>query len=921
MSPATASDIGATTDPRHLDRLLGYYLDCLEAESGQGVRASWCDRGKRWVPYPGPLNRYGNADTSPQLAPESLPTQWNPTITLLYGYPLIVVGAEATSLTHLPVLLQRVDIAPERSQSMFSLVSEAPYLNSELLHYLSKSPEGQRALRTALADGEIAAADPKQLQEILTATCGCPVQEPLRDSVTGDSSELADPGLYNRAGFYLPSQTSYTIGLRRELAALKERRVNTAETALAPLLSLPYSGLPADSTFIQTIPLDRQQRAACEAVWRHRLSVITGPPGTGKSQLILALLGDALCRNRRVLFASKNQRAVATVESRFRKASNRQSLFRAGLRAGADDLRHSFLELLSTLLAQPPATPEVSIHRLHRAYEAACRQRDIVDSKITQLGNGPSPETPNTGPTQRPRPTWFRRLITPNRPSRLLEQPTGSPNPTLLSRASVFSEKAVSNAGARLLSEHVERRHRQLSRLARQILNRYRAALERFIASRSDPSASTLRRRLHAHFSDLLNVFPLWSVTNLSAHTSLPLEPALFDLVVIDEASQSDIASAIPLLYRAKRAVIIGDNQQLRHIATITTATEQELMHRHGLTRRSDEPFGYIYNSVFDLAAAAPDTAVHSLVKNYRSHGHLLAFSNRRWYVNVLEPTVRYSDLLTTDMLTPWHWIDTTSKASTRNDSGVTVEAECVATRRVLQDLFRSGYSGSIGIVTPFRAQAAALLRVAQEFPQVWHEARHLQVSTAHGFQGDERDIVILSLCVADTLPPGAKAFLAANGHLLNVALTRGRAHCVLVGDRQACTRSDIAHYADLAAFEPANRLADAERIGTPQGPDEATLHRALSKLGLHPIAQYPVDQYRVDLAIVSDTHRLAIEIDGAKYHTTDGGFRLHEDLLRDARLRDLGWQVLRFWSEQVRRDLDGCTDTVKQALAPSLIE
>ena len=63
----------------------------------------------------------------------------------------------------------------------------------------------------------------------------------------------------------------------------------------------------------------------------------------------------------------------------------------------------------------------------------------------------------------------------------------------------------------------------------------------------------------------------------------MPLEPGFFDLVVIDEASQCDIASALPLLFRAKAAVIIGDPKQLRHISAIPARRDRELLQKHNL--------------------------------------------------------------------------------------------------------------------------------------------------------------------------------------------------------------------------------------------------------------------------------------------------------------------------------------------------
>ena len=77
-------------------------------------------------------------------------------------------------------------------------------------------------------------------------------------------------------------------------------------------------------------------------------------------------------------------------------------------------------------------------------------------------------------------------------------------------------------------------------------------------------------RVLEERVGHILKAFPCWAVTNLSAGSRIPLIPGLFDLAVIDEASQSDIPSAIPILYRARRAGVVGDPFQLSHSSRLT---------------------------------------------------------------------------------------------------------------------------------------------------------------------------------------------------------------------------------------------------------------------------------------------------------------------------------------------------------------
>ena len=94
-------------------------------------------------------------------------------------------------------------------------------------------------------------------------------------------------------------------------------------------------------------------------------------------------------------------------------------------------------------------------------------------------------------------------------------------------------------------------------------------------------AAKRVFRRYYGLFPKIAKILPCWAVTSLSARGRLPFEPGLFDLVVIDEASQCDIASALPLLFRARRAVIIGDPLQLKHVSTVAPQQDRLILSAH----------------------------------------------------------------------------------------------------------------------------------------------------------------------------------------------------------------------------------------------------------------------------------------------------------------------------------------------------
>ena len=151
-----------------------------------------------------------------------------------------------------------------------------------------------------------------------------------------------------------------------------------------------------------------------------------------------------------------------------------------------------------------------------------------------------------------------------------------------------------------------------------------------------DGSGRKVFRRYYSLFPKVTRLLPCWAVTSLSARGRLPFEPGFFDLVVIDEASQCDIASALPLLFRAKRAVIIGDPLQLKHVSTVAPQEDRLILSAHGLAD-GRAAWAYSVNSLFDLARSlCRHEDIVNLRDHHRSHRDIIAFSNRHFYRGAL---------------------------------------------------------------------------------------------------------------------------------------------------------------------------------------------------------------------------------------------------------------------------------------------
>jgi very-short-patch-repair endonuclease len=240
------------------------------------------------------------------------------------------------------------------------------------------------------------------------------------------------------------------------------------------------------------------------------------------------------------------------------------------------------------------------------------------------------------------------------------------------------------------------------------------------------------------------------------------------------------------------------------------------------------------------------------------------------------------------------------------------------------------GYKGTIGVVSPFRAQANRINDLVHKDQSLSEQliTRDFLADTVHRFQGDERDIIIFSPVISNGIGNGSTLFLSRTGNLFNVAITRARAALIIVGDKNVCGSCGIkfmerfAEYVTTIKSNTIEHKSSENDFGQkyPSIPStslvsdwEKKFYEALYKKGIRTIPQYQVEQYALDLALFHKGRRLDIEIDGEKYHRNWDGELCRRDQLRNKRLIELGWDVLRFWVYEIRDDIEGSVNKVQE--------
>lgn len=312
-------------------------------------------------------------------------------------------------------------------------------------------------------------------------------------------------------------------------------------------------------------------------------------------------------------------------------------------------------------------------------------------------------------------------------------------------------------------------------------------ALRDALKARTGNKKSSIFSKIN--FDYLLKALPIWLVNSSEISKILPLQKGMFDLLIIDEATQCDMASSLPLIYRAKKIIVVGDPQQLRHVSFLSGKKQEELRDKMGLTHLGEEILDYRNRSLLDMLSDKIDnqSQIHFLDEHYRSLPQIIHFSNERFYSNSLKVMTEapFSDVSNSIVS-----IKTKGKRTKTGYNKEESEAVLARMRRIVDEeaTLSENYCQSLGVISPFRAQVEYLQRKLPEYFNLEEMDRHkMLLGTPYSFQGEERDVIFLSFAVDDDTHPSALHYLNRED-VFNVAVTRARVKQVVVSSIQSAS-------------------------------------------------------------------------------------------------------------------------------------
>ena len=309
---ASPESSGTAPAPRtFLASLCRYYLECLSRESGSGVSIPTDSSdyvALSELPFARPGHELWATDRAMKKLVQKVRREQGQ-LTLFIGYairlrPMFVRNHDEMRIE--PVLLYPVEERIDEPGAPLRPSSAVPLFNMEVLKSLPAADSGNIIDEAIHLAEDLGLANPEdelpEWDEIVQRLPRCRPDWDWRENLDpyGLSSspplaELTSAGIYNRAVLFAGTRSPYTYGLEIELRKLMQLdEAAVRDTALGHWLHGEYPETPPaeDRPILEVLPLNTEQRQAVVQGLSAPLTVVTGPPGTGKSQVVTSLLAN-----------------------------------------------------------------------------------------------------------------------------------------------------------------------------------------------------------------------------------------------------------------------------------------------------------------------------------------------------------------------------------------------------------------------------------------------------------------------------------------------------------------------------------------------------------------------------------------------------------------------------------------------------
>ncbi len=396
------------------------------------------------------------------------------------------------------------------------------------------------------------------------------------------------------------------------------------------------------------------------------------------------------------------------------------------------------------------------------------------------------------------------------------------------------------------------------------------------------------------HMEQCKDAIPAWIMPLNRVFENFEIRPGLFDIVIVDEASQS-WHDALLLKYLAKKMIIVGDDKQIS--PSIIGVNVDDI---YKLNKKYLEPIEFEFadslnekNSFFDVAYIMFKETI-TLREHFRCMPEIIGFSNRISYPNSpLIPLRQYPANRLEPIMSRYlpHGVREGSSQNASNE----VEADTIV-KEIQNCINNPDYAGkTIGVISLLGNNQAKLIqnKLIAALGAELMEERKIICGDAYAFQGDERDVIFLSMVASLGQTRLTAQVSDSVRQRYNVAVSRAKdqlwvMHSISVNDisNPDCLRYQLLTY----IADPLKEETEANRLKCESKFEENVFDSIVTK-GYRVIPQYEVASFRMDLVVQGAHSKLVVECDGDHWHTSVED--RERDFLRERLLQRAGWT---FW-------------------------
>lgn len=546
-------------------------------------------------------------------------------------------------------------------------------------------------------------------------------------------------------------------------------------------------------TIIYPFGCNESQKKAVEASLRNSLSIIEGPPGTGKTQTILNIVANLIVQNKTVAIVSNNNSAVFNVRDKLEGLG--YGIFVASL--GNKENKETFFETLKEypisdnfkISTKRLQDAEKNIIELNSILNLCFQNRNKLATLKTKLLDAEVEfghlitEQPLNSKIKLDLDKKFYRKLDSNKALKLkylllkIEPDNKLSFITKLrlifqyglidlNTLDEYSDELVTYVNHKFYELYIEDIKNDIQRIEEWLISHdEKENLNRFIEVSKDIFNVFLFRKYKqlaqisfgvnnyiSQFDDFIKHYPVILSSTLSLHTSIP-KGFLFDYLIIDESSQVDIIKSALCFSCSRNVVVVGDSMQLTHIVDEQSkATAEAFQKEYNISPAYDYVRHNILNSLKSLYAENIKSVL--LKEHYRCHPIIIGFCNKKYYNNELV-------VMTGGDNHPFKIIETNIAGGRGNYN----QRQIDETDFYIRENYFGKYD-KVGIIAPYRNHANKL---QQQLPE------GAEADTIHKFQGREKDAIIFN-----TVKNNINQFID-NPNLINVAVSRAVKEFIVV--------------------------------------------------------------------------------------------------------------------------------------------